>query len=110
MCHTATQSSSLGRQDNPVTRNEASVFPLFSDARLRNGIFAIGPGLQGRRRIHRQLVQAGRHLVVAVEHVVVGDFLAGVRGHAAQACHEAGLDAALGFIVGLVVADGVHPR
>ena len=46
--------------------------------------------------------------MVAVEDLVVGDFLAGVRGHAAQARHEAGLDAALGFVVWLVVTDGVH--
>src|SRR6266436_8629643 len=46
--------------------------------------------------------------MLAVEHFFVSNFLAGVGGHAAQAGREAGLDAARDFIVGLVVADGVH--
>ncbi len=45
--------------------------------------------------------------MLAVEHVVVGDHAAGVGGHAAHGGDHAGDGAAFGFVVGLVVADGV---
>src|SRR5688500_16257888 len=44
----------------------------------------------------------------AVEHLIVGDHLAGVGSHSAHARGEAGLDAALHFVVGGVVADRRH--
>ena len=42
---------------------DPSVFPVCDDARLRHGIPAVGVGLNGCGRIHRQLVHARRHLV-----------------------------------------------
>ena len=44
--------------------------------------------------------------MIRVQHVFKGDFLAGVSGHAAHRGHDAGFDAAPGFVVRLVVADG----
>ena len=52
------------------------------------------------------LSTVGGELVLAVEHVVVGDDLAGVGGHAAHRGDEAGLRAALDLVVRLVLADG----
>ena len=49
----------------------------------------------------------GANSCVAVEHLVESDDLAGVGGHAAHRRDQAGLGAALHFVVGLVVADGV---
>ena len=60
------------------------------------------------RGIHRELVDVGGKFVLAVEHLVVGDFLASVGGHAAHRGHEAGFDAAFHLVVGLVAADGFH--
>ena len=54
------------------------------------------------------MVEAWRHLMLAVEHLLVGDFPAGVGRHSAHAGHQAGLDAALGLVVGLVTADGLQ--
>ena len=65
------------------------------------------PASSGAGRIHRQLVDVRGELVRAVEHLVVGDDLAGVGGHAAHRGHQAGLGAALDFVVRLVLADGV---
>src|ERR1035437_5532195 len=46
--------------------------------------------------------------MLAVEDFLEGDFLAGVGGHAAHAGDEAGFDTALGLVIRLVVADGIH--
>ena len=54
------------------------------------------------------LSKPGANLMLAVEHVLEGDFLAGMRGHAAHAGDQAGFDAALRFVVGLVLADGLN--
>ena len=60
-----------------------------------------------RAGVHGELVEVRRELVVAVEHLVVGDDPAGVGGHAAHRSHQAGLDAPFHLVVGFVVADGV---
>src|SRR5207248_3186650 len=59
------------------------------------------------RRILGDVVNIRRELVVGVEHLVEGDFLADVGGGAAHAGDEAGFDAALHLVVGFVVDDGV---
>ena len=46
--------------------------------------------------------------MLAVEHVLSGDFLAGVGGHAAHAGGQAGFDPALRFVVGLVLANRLN--
>ena len=80
---------------------------LRNDARLRDGISAVGVGLDGRGGIHGELVHAGRVFLVAVEHFVEGDYPPGVGRPAAHVGHDACLDAALDLVVRLVVADGV---
>ena len=87
---------------------EALVFPIFDDAGTGDGVSAVCIGLERGRRIHRNFIQAGGHLMVAVEDFFVGDFLARVCCHAAHAGYEAGLDTAFGFVVGLIIADGVY--
>ncbi len=54
------------------------------------------------------IIRLSIHALAAVEDLVVGDFLARVRGHATKARYEAGIDTAFGFVVGLVVANGFH--
>src|SRR5690348_7912503 len=61
-----------------------SVFARRYDARLRHRIFAAGVGKQRGRRVHREPVRARRHFVLALEHLVKGDFPPGVRCHAAH--------------------------
>ncbi len=63
--------------------------------------------LERRGAGHGELVDVGGELVLAVEHVVEGDDLAGVGGHAAHRGDQARLGAALDLVVELVLADGV---
>src|SRR5439155_18405643 len=47
-------------------------------------------------------------LVLAVQHFLERDLLAGVRGHAAHGGHQAGFHTPFDFVVGFVIADGVN--
>ena len=85
-----------------------SVLPHALPAGLGNGVLAVGAGLQGSRRVRVELVEIGRHLVIGVEGLFVCDRLAGVSCHAAHDGDEAGLNAPLDFVIGFVIADGVH--
>src|SRR4051794_19517560 len=64
------------------------------DSRLRVGVVPErGVDLQGRGAVHGELVDVRRELVRAVQHVVEGDDLPGVRGHAAHRGDQARLGA-----------------
>ncbi len=91
----------------PGPRRLDSILALRDDARFRNGVLAIGIWHDRRGAFHRQLVDGGGELVLGVEHVVECDDPTGVGGHATHRGHQAGFDAALDFIVGRVLADGV---
>src|SRR5437763_389411 len=69
------------------------------------GIAAVGTEAQGRGAVERQLVDIGRELVLVIQHLVEGDELAGVRGHAAHRRDHARLRPALHLVVRLVLAD-----
>ena len=57
--------------------------------------------------VERQAFDVGGELVLAGEHLVAGDDLTGVAGHAAHRRDQARFGAALHFVVRAVVADCV---
>src|SRR5450631_1312422 len=63
--------------------------------------------LQRGRAGHREFVDVRGKLALAVEHVVKGNDLPGVCGHAAHGGDEAGLGPSLHFVVKLVFANGM---
>ena len=62
-----------------------SVFALGYDARLGHRISSVGIRKEGSRGVHGELVHVRRHFVLAVQHLVKGDFPAGVGSHAPHA-------------------------
>ena len=59
---------------------------------------------------HRVMVQARRQLEVRGHRLIPGDQLARLGGHAAEDAGHGGLRAALGLVVGLVLADGLEQQ
>src|ERR1035437_10842498 len=82
-----------------------SVFPGLVDSGLWHGIPAVRSGAQRRWSVHGQLIHVGSELVFAIHHLVEGDDLSRVSGHAPHGTHQAGLGATLDLVVWLVVAD-----
>src|SRR5687767_9638433 len=82
------------------------VFAVGDDAGEGDGVAAVGVGCEGGGAVERELIDGGCEFVFAVEDVVVGDDLACMGGHATHGGDEAGLGAALDFVVGLILADG----
>ena len=74
----------------------------------RHRVFAVFAGGYGRGAVGGHFGDVGGEFVVGVEDLVVGHDLAGVGGHAAHGRYQAGFCAAAGFVVRLVLADGVH--
>src|SRR5262249_55022458 len=85
-----------------------SILPVRHDARPRHGVPPVGIGQQRRGGLLRELPDAGRELVPALEHFLEGDLPPRVGGHASHVADKAGLDAALGLVVRPVVAYGVN--
>src|ERR1041385_8061152 len=81
---------------------------LHRDGLARHGdlIHAIGAGERGRFGVPRVFLRHDADL--GIDRVVPLDELAGVGAHAAQDGGHAALGAVLGFVVGLVIADGVE--
>jgi hypothetical protein len=77
-------------------------------ARHGDGVTAVCVGHDGGGSVQGELVEVGGELDVGGESFVAGEGAAGLAGHAAHDGGEAGVAAALGFVEGLVVADGVE--
>src|SRR5260370_41897908 len=71
--------------------------------RLGDGVLSVGKSLERRGGIHRQFIRLRREFVLAIEHLIAGDDLAGMSGHAPHGRDQSRLDAALAFTVGVVV-------
>ena len=69
-----------------------------------------GVGLHRRGRLHRELVQTWGQLDVRVQGLVPGDHLARLGGHAAHDADQGRIRTALGFVVGLVLADRLEEQ
>ena len=70
--------SPLHQADDPIGVGLALVLAFHHDARLRDGILAVGVGHDRGRPVERELVDVRRVLVVAVEHFVERDRAADV--------------------------------
>ena len=96
-----------GRSNSPGTTGGAQYSRVLVMPGLGTGYFPSLSAFKGAGESIGQLVETRGELVLAVEHLVEGDLLAGVGGHAAHRGHQARFDAPLHLVVRLVLADGV---
>ena len=82
----------------------------FRQAGHGNGVTPLGVGLHRRRRIHRQLIEPRRQFQLRVDRLVPSNLPARFDRHAAENAGHGRLGAPLGFVVGLVLADGVEQQ
>ena len=92
---------------SPLGPASGSVLAPGIDSRPRLRVPTVRAQRQGRRRVHGQLVQAGREFMIVVQRLVPCDRAPGMARHAPHDLDEARLDAAPGLVERLVLADGL---